>query len=170
MNLRPPNALHAAATLLVMLPLAATLDVAIPAQAASKTSFADRLEAAITVKTNEARADHDRKPVTGNQCVDTVAERWVRHLSETDTFEHNRLGKILRRCDRTFASENLARTPVNPLLSASQIAQVTVEAWLASPEHRENLLAKRAKVTGVGIRKNSEGTYWLVVQNFANRP
>lgn len=148
----------------------AAVILANPSASAVTASFADRVEAAIIKKTNEARKDNDRKPAKGvGGCVDKIAEGWARHLSKNNAFKHNDLSKILRRCDRSYASENLARVPVNPLLTPSQIASTMVAAWMGSPSHRKNLLAKRAKVAAIGVRKSANGHYWVAVQNFADR-
>ena len=51
---------------------------------------------------------------------------------------------MLRRCDQGWAGENLVR---GTLLTPS----MTVDAWLASPSHREILMKKRARLAGVAV-------------------
>jgi uncharacterized protein YkwD len=45
------------------------------------------------------------------------------------------------------------------------LARRAVDAWLKSPEHRENLLSPQFTETGVGVARSSEGSFY-VTQDF----
>jgi uncharacterized protein YkwD len=83
-------------------------------------------------------------------CIDRFAERWARHLAATGDFEHRDQRRILRRCDLTWAGENLIRGSV--LTPAA-----TVRAWLRSPGHRAVLMKPRANRAGIGVRVDGRG-------------
>ena len=96
-----------------------------------------------------------------------MAQSWARHLAQSNTMYHRRLGRVLDTCNRSYVSENLCKYPVSSAMTAAQIAQSTVHAWMRSTEHRDNLLSTRPRVVGVGMARSANGNYWLIVQNFA---
>ena len=87
---------------------------------AAAPSYADRMESATVTATNHKRLQRDRRAVRGNACVDRMAEAWARHLAETNTLVHRRLGRVLSRCDRSYVSENLAKYPVSSGMTAAR--------------------------------------------------
>ena len=136
-----------------------------PASAAP--SYADRMESAVVGSTNDKRVPRGRQAVRGNACIDRMAERWARHLAQSNTLTHRRLGRVLSQCDRSYVSENLAKYPVRSGMTAAQVARGTVQAWMESAGHRRNLLSYKPRVIGVGVARSANGNNWIVVQNFA---
>ena len=137
------------------------------APASAAPSYGDRVESSVITSTNHKRAQRDRRTVRSNACLDRMAESWARHLAQTNSMFHRRLGRVLGACNRSYVSENLCKYPVSPGMTAAQIAQSTVNAWMRSTEHRHNLLSTRPRVIGVGMARSANGNYWLIVQNFA---
>lgn len=45
-------------------------------------------------------------------------------------------------------------------------AQATVDAWMASPKHRANLLNRQYEYMGIGVEKTKKGNYYIV-QHFS---
>ena len=125
------------------------------------------MESSVVCSTNHKRVQRDRRAVRGNACIDRMAESWARHLAETNTLKHRRLGRVLSQCDRSYVSENLARYPMSSGLTAAEIARGTVNAWMNSDAHRHNLLSRTPRVIGLGVAKSANGNYWVIVQNFA---
>ena len=136
-----------------------------PASAA--TPDVDRVESSVTTSTNQKRTQWDRRFVRGNACLDRMAESWARHLAQTNTLTHRRMGTILSQCDRSYVSENLAKYPVSSGLTAAEVARRTVQAWMESAGHRRNLLSYKPRVIGVGVARGANGNNWFIVQNFA---
>jgi uncharacterized protein YkwD len=157
---------HPLTALLILLGASASLGLMGSSPASAGPSYADRLESAVVVATNQARVQRDRRAVRGNACVDRMAESWARHLAQTGSLIHRRLARVLSQCNRSYVSENLAKYPVSSGMTATQVARRTVRAWLRSPEHRHNLLSSRPRVIGLGVARSANGT-WFVVQNFA---
>jgi uncharacterized protein YkwD len=135
--------------------------------ASAVPSYADRMESSVTASTNHKRVQRDRRAVRGNACVDRMAESWARHLAQSNTLTHRRLGRVLVQCNRSYVSENLAKYPVRSGMTAAQVAQGTVDAWMHSAGHRRNLLSRKPRVTGVGVARSANGNYWIIVQNLA---
>lgn len=135
--------------------------------AAASPSYANRAESSVITSTNHKRVQRDRRAVRANACLDRMAESWAKHLAQTNSMFHRRLGRVLGACNRSYVSENLCKYPVSPGMTAAQVAQATVSAWMRSAEHRHNLLSTRPRVIGVGMARTSNGRYWMVVQNFA---
>jgi uncharacterized protein YkwD len=135
--------------------------------ASAGTSYANKVESSAVTSTNQERVRHDRRAVRGNACLDRMAESWARHLAQSNTLTHRRMGTILRGCNRSYVSENLAKFPVSSGMTAAQVARGTVNAWMESAAHRRNLLSRPPRVIGLGVAKSANGNYWVVVQNFA---
>ena len=137
------------------------------APASAAPSLADRMESSVVSATNHTRVQHGRRVVRGNACLDRMAESWARHLAESNTLRHRRLGRVLSQCDRSYVSENLARYPVSSGMTAAEIARGTVRAWMRSDAHRHNLLSRRPHLIGLGVARSADGKNWVIVQNFA---
>ena len=135
--------------------------------ASAATSYADRVESSVVSSTNHKRVQRGLRVVRGNACIDQMAESWARHLAQAGTLVHRRLGRVLSRCDRSYVSENLAKYPMSSGLTAAEIAQGTVNAWMRSDAHRHNLLSTKPRVIGLGVARSANGRYWVIVQNFA---
>jgi uncharacterized protein YkwD len=158
--------------------LAAAAFVTVPAQAATSptaaqawtasgstavltlapVSTATQYERDVVTATNAARTSRGLRAMTVTSCLDSLAGRWAAHLASTRTFEHQSLGPFLSNCHATAAAENIAKGNV----TASNV----VSMWLASPEHRANLL--NGAYTHVAIGAAQSGGLWYVVQDFSN--
>jgi uncharacterized protein YkwD len=156
---------HPLTALLILIGASTCLGLMGSSSASAGPTYADRMESSVIAATNHARVQRDRRAVRGNACVDRMAESWARHLAQTKTLIHRRLGRVLSRCNRSYVSENLARYPVSSGMTATQVARGTVRAWMRSPEHRHNLLSSRPRVIGLGVARS--GGTWFIVQNFA---
>ena len=88
--------------------------------ASAGPSYVDRMESSVMTSTNHRRVQRDRRAVRGNACLDRMAESWARHLAETNTLKHRRLGRVLSQCDRSYVSENLAKYPVSSGMTAAE--------------------------------------------------
>ena len=162
-----PTAQLTLAPLLVLVAASGVVGLVGGSPAAAAPTYADRMESATITSTNHRRVQRDRRAVRSNACLDRMAERWARHLAETNTLIHRRLGRVLNRCNRSYVSENLAKYPVSPGMTAAEIAHGTVDAWMRSTAHRHNLLSRTPEVIGLGVARSANGSYWVVVQNFA---
>jgi uncharacterized protein YkwD len=105
-----------------------------------------RSESSLLREMNRVRAGHGLRLLTVDAHLSRAARSHSREMLGSNVFQHGAFGSRMARFDVTgkLAGENLAwGTGVNGT------AQGIVLAWLASPEHRANLL--RPSFTRVGI-------------------
>ena len=116
--------------------------------------YANRVVAAV----NDARARAGLKRLRVYQdCLDGQANRWARRLAESGRLQHRDQRRVLAACNLHWTGETLARG------SRSLGPRQMVRAWMHSPPHRAVLMKPRAKLAGVGIRFDSRGYVYGVV-------
>ena len=128
-----------------------------------------RAELALLHAMNEARQDQGLAPLRIDARLQRTACGHSSAMLRTDTFAHGAFATRIRRAGvrAPRVGENLAWA-VGPLAEAHAV----VNAWLASPEHRANLLRPGYRTVGVGARKGTfEGHAGAVVvtTDFAGR-
>jgi len=104
---------------------------------ASVTALADE----IVVLTNAARHDAGLDDLVVSACATEQADDRTRVLVAEGRFEHDPLEPVVAACGGGSVGENLAQ--------GYPSARATVDAWLASPGHRDNLL--RASYASIGV-------------------
>jgi len=105
-----------------------------------------RAEARLLRDLNRVRAAHGLTPLRFDPCLQRAARAHSHDMLSTQIFQHGAFGARMLRFDvrGTVTGENLAWG--NGSLGS---ANAIVRAWLASPEHRANLL--RPGFTRIGI-------------------
>lgn len=143
-------------TLVVLVPIVKASDGAGPDPA-----FA-ALETALVAAVNEVRVREGLIPLRRDAAIDAVARAHSRDMAVRRYFAHetpegltppDRLARGGVR-DITLAGENVGLTN-----RGDPNAEI-VQGWLASPVHRQNLLAPMFNGTGVGIARGSDGTLY----------
>ncbi len=118
-------------------------------------------DAQVLYWSNVARRQHGARPLRAGGCVDRFAERWDARMAARDVFKHQHLRRVLRRCHRQAAAENIAYG------TGSMSAYRVVQMWMHSPGHRHNLLNPRYSVLGVGSWRSTGTGRLYVTQDFA---
>lgn len=151
------SSLKAIARLLTLVGLITVLGIS-PAAAVSSSTY----EKQVVKATNKYRADRGKVAVKHQACVDRWAESQARWMADRGELAHRngRLGKIMKACKLTGASENIAWN----FRSGNKV----VSAWKKSPGHAKNLRASKMRYIGVGAVKDSDGQWW-VAQVFGTR-
>jgi uncharacterized protein YkwD len=120
--------------------------------------------------TNAQRINNGLKPLTENSKLDASAKLKVEDMFKNQYFEHVSptgvgISNLAQQVDYEYIliGENLA-------LGNFENDQKLVEAWMASPGHRENILNSKYQEIGIAVM---EGTYqgektWMAVQHFAS--
>jgi uncharacterized protein YkwD len=117
------------------------------AAASSGAAFEDQ----VMVEINAARARAGSKPVRFfDSCVERLATAWGQHIASTGNFAHRDQHQVLRKCNQSWAGENLIR-------GAGLTPRAIVDAWLASPSHRAVLLKGRATRVGIAVVIDGQG-------------
>ena len=118
---------------------------------------------------NEARQGHGLVPLRIDSRLQRTARRHSSAMLRSDRFAHGAFATRIRRAGvrARRVGENLA-WGVGALAQAHSI----VNTWLASPEHRANLLRPGYRTVGVGERKGNFGGYAgavVITTDFAGR-
>ena len=104
---------------------------------------------------NHRRRQHGLHRVRFASCTDRVAERWGRKLALHDEFFHQKLMRILVKCNAYYAGETLGRGAIAP--------KRLVYLWMHSPEHRAVLLSPHARRIGIGSYPDRYGRWVTAV-------
>jgi uncharacterized protein YkwD len=111
--------------------------------------------------TNDARAEHDRRPLRVVDCLQDFARRQAVAMARQERMFHQDLGAMMERCHLVSAGENVAygyptgRAVVN-------------RGWMESEGHRANILSRGFKLVAVAARRDDDGT-WYAAQVFGRR-
>lgn len=92
---------------------------------------------AVYLAINQTRVEHHEKALSPDACLVREANRRAKEIASK--FAHT--GKTY--CNRSVSGENLSK--------GYKTTESVKSAWLKSPTHRENLLWKDYKRTGIGI-------------------
>ena len=90
-------------------------------------------EAKVQYYVNVKRAKHGLGKLQLQSCTDGTAERWAKHLADTDSFYHQDMGNILSTCNAFYAGETLGRGAITP--------KTLVNMWMHSAPHRQVLMS-----------------------------
>lgn len=101
---------------------------------------------------NGVRLEHHEKALSPDVCLVREANRRAKEVALKFAHAHKPF------CGRSLSGENLSK--------GYKTTESVKSAWLKSPTHRENLLWKDYKRTGIGIYEKDGVTY--VVQLFSN--
>ena len=130
---------------------------AAPAQAYTPSvSTTAAFEARVIYQINVQRARYNKRALTATWCPDWYAEHWAPYLARTGLFYHRSMDQILQGCHAARAAENLAR--------GYNHADALVNAWMASPSHRANVLDPL--LTRIGVAAAYANGQWTVVADF----
>jgi uncharacterized protein YkwD len=126
-----------------LLAVVAALVLIVPATA---LAGATQSESSLLREMNRVRAQHGLARLTADTHLQRAARAHSREMLSSNVFEHGAFSSRMARFDVTgnLAGENLAWGT-----GAYGTAHGIVAAWLASPEHRANLL--RPSFTRVGV-------------------
>ncbi len=130
--------------------------VTIPGDAPSAQT--QRMEAQVVALVNEARGKYGLTPLTVNETLVRVARRKSDDMRDSNYFAHQSptYGSpfdMIKSFDLTYkhAGENIAK--------GQKTAQAVMDAWMASKDHRENILSPDFTEIGVGYAEG-DATYW----------
>ena len=151
-----------------MAAVATALTMAGAADAASTTSLT-QAESSLLSAMNSVRAAHGLQPLRADARLARAARGHSSYMLRTGTFSHGAFARRIRQVGvrSPRIGENLAWSS-GSLAAAKQI----VSMWLASPEHRANLLSPGYRLVGVGALRGSfdgQSNALMVTTDFAGR-
>ncbi len=92
---------------------------------------------AVYAAINQVRVEHHEKALAPDACLVKEANRRAKEIAKKFAHAHKPF------CERSLSGENLSK--------GYKSTESVKSAWLKSPTHRENLLWKDYKRTGIGI-------------------
>ena len=127
--------------------LACTAVLLLAAPATAAAASLTQNESTLLREMNAVRAEHGLHRLSFDPRLERAARAHSREMLVNDVFTHGAFGSRMLRFDvgGSIAGENLAWGT-----GYQGRAQSVVAAWLASPEHRANLLRPSFKRVGVG--------------------
>ena len=135
--------LSAVLGLAVLMGVAALLAPSASAES-SPSAFGSRLVTLI----NQARAQHGLRALTVTSGTSTVAANWTTHLDQQQALSHNpNLGPQLE----SHGSPNWTAYGENVGEGPASSADTLFQAYMNSPEHRDNILNAKFRYIGVGV-------------------
>ena len=152
-----------------VLTLAAALAVALCLCGKARPASLTHREASLLNVMNEVRASNGLRPLRLDTRLEGTARRHSTRMLAVQSLFHGNFTRRIRRVGvrAPRVGENLAWGS-GSLASARSI----VNMWLASPEHRANLLHAGYRTVGVGVRIGSFAGYSgavLITTDFAGR-
>ncbi len=119
--------------------------------------------APIFEQVNVQRAAAGLRALTWNPQLSCLSTDWSSQMAGTGNLHHRDLNGTIRspgyRAYRTLG-ENVLRGPTG------MIGQAMVDAWMASPAHRANVLSASFTSIGIGLAMSPDGTQIYATQNF----
>jgi uncharacterized protein YkwD len=110
--------------------------------------------------TNANRVDRGLVRLKKNECLQRFANTQARRMAAQRRIFHQNLGTILNRCGLSSVGENVAYGFPN--------GRAVVRGWMASPQHRANILSRRYRQMAIAARRSSNGD-WYVAQVFGRK-
>ena len=111
---------------------------------------------------NELRAAHGLSPYEKNWEAARVARHKTEDMKGHNYFGHDSpvYGSFFDMLDNfnisyRYAGENIAKGYTSP--------QAVVDAWMASPSHRQNILSKSFTQAGAGYSTNGSDHFWVLI-------
>jgi uncharacterized protein YkwD len=106
---------------------------------------------------NGDRAANGLAPLCGNGQLAGLAQNWANWMAANLSLTHQNLGAVIGGTPFSAMGENILAGPAG--MSVSQMEA----AWMASPEHRANILSGAYSAAGVGIAYSNDGRVWVAV-------
>lgn len=126
----------------------AALALAVPTAASARsTAGMTHQDVTVLAAMNHVRVEHGLQPLHADLHLERAATAHSREMLARDVFAHGAFAARMATYDVTghIAGENLAWG-----VGSRAAAGAIVAAWLASPEHRANLLRPSFRRVGVG--------------------
>jgi len=97
-------------------------------------------------------------PLLRSACLSELAEQQARQMAQRERLYHQELETVLHTCRLNVVGENVAVGFVS--------GAAATQGWVASPDHRANLLEPAHTQVGVGASRDAHGR-WYVSQLLA---
>ncbi|SDR89495.1 CAP domain-containing protein [Microlunatus soli] len=121
--------------------------------ATAEAAHGAKYEKSAARHTNAERTSRGLVKLRWSACLDRYAEAQAKRMAQRQSLQHQRLRPILSQCGLRSTGENIA--------VGYRSGKAVTRAWMASPDHRENILRKEYRNYGLGAHKDSHGRWWV---------
>lgn len=151
------------ATLIVAgLMLGSTQISTAPAHAGSAKQ--DRVERSVLKQVNAIRAQHGLRQLRRSRALARAADVKAREVTQTQVLSHDSPdGTPMHSRVRKYVKAKSVGETIGYVPAGSRQATAIVNAWMASPSHRQALLSPQFRRVGVGRRNGSMGSSRVTV-------
>jgi uncharacterized protein YkwD len=141
--------------LVILLLAVAAIVAVVPSASAGASKSARAYQSALVSAINGARAANGLPPLHVDSRLTTAAKEQSSYLASAGKLDHTGPGgtSVYAR----LTQQGFHGRMVGENLAAGMGPAATVQAWLASPGHRQNLLAPQFHMLGVGVVMGSLG-------------
>ena len=136
----------------------------------AQTPAIAEMETRVRQQINKIREEHGLQPLELNERLAGVARDYSRQMAQHDFFSHTgvdgkQVGERARAAGIAYwvVGENLFKST-----NAPQPVPLSIEGWMNSPGHRDNILHADYRETGVGIWR--DGNTYYFTQLFLRSP
>ncbi len=152
-----PFMLNSLLTLLLLLPFGPSPAIV----GTPPNAEATRIAAGVQDFVNQYRQKKRLQPLQRNAALDALAQEHADRMAAGKvSFSHtgfdNRASRARKATHVSTVGENLYYTT-----DENEVARETVDGWIHSPHHNENLLG-RFRICGIGVAINAKGHYFVV--------
>jgi uncharacterized protein YkwD len=118
--------------------------------------------------TNQARAANNLPPLSENSVLDVTASAKTDDMFAKSYFEHTSPTGMTVSSQAKNAGYSYLMIGENLALGQFASAKEIVDAWMASPGHRANILNTRYSEIGIGVKKSTYqgNVVWIATQHF----
>ena len=106
---------------------------------------------------NADRAANGLGALCGNDQLASAAQRWANWMAQNASLSHQGLGGLFAGTPFHTVGENILVSGVGSSVSSWEAA------WMASPEHRANILSGAFTAAGSGSAVSADGRIWVCV-------
>ncbi len=134
-----------------------------------------KVEAAIIEITNTVRTEAKLGAVAVSPQLTKAARDYAALLARTGKFSHDADGTLTGRTERAgythcLIAENLASHRDSRGFESRTLAKSTMEGWLNSPGHRQNLMTGEVTEIGVAVAKTADAVPQYIAVQVLGRP
>src|SRR5690606_11853733 len=113
-------------------------------------------------QTNSFRKEHDLSPLETDDLLQKTAGEFAAYMARTDRYGHQADDRSpAERAKRNeyaccLIAENIAYAFATEGFQTKELASNTVEGWIDSPPHRQNMLREHVTEIGVAVAQSDQ--------------
>ncbi len=121
-----------------------------------------QMEAQVQKRINVIRLSHGLGQLRNNEKLVSVARKYSRHMAEQNFFSHTSPAgdTMVKRVQKAGIFYFMVGENLFTCTNIPQPVPASVQGWMKSPGHRENILRSEYRETGVGVWRKGNTYYF----------